>query len=240
MYSVVNRQDAQSRRSSRATFAPGAAISSFQYIEIEDDENVNNFSAGSLGTQGVRRTSFAHGASVSDGKDRRIEPNDVTSTLSTIHTTSHFVESGSLAGYGVSGSKASQRNFARVHATGTVSYPKQRILEASQSPHRRDNLRSRTATNALQIVKDLTKSETEVERILQDRGKEINPRTGRIGTATWMKHPVVGTKELVVSQMHANSVVCKLLFSADGQRSAPHASLASRDCFCCRAFDLTC
>ena len=82
----------------------------------------------------------------------------------------------------------------------------------------RDNLRSRNASNARQLVKDLTHVETEVAQLLEDRGKEINPHNGRISTAKWLKRPEVGSGRLAVSQMHEDSIVCRLLFSADGQR----------------------
>jgi hypothetical protein len=42
----------------------------------------------------------------------------------------------------------------------------------------RDNLRSKTACNARGLVEDLAHVQTEVVRLLEDRGKEINARTG--------------------------------------------------------------
>lgn len=42
----------------------------------------------------------------------------------------------------------------------------------------RDNLRSKTACNARGLVEDLAHVETAVARLLKDRGKDINARTG--------------------------------------------------------------
>jgi hypothetical protein len=82
----------------------------------------------------------------------------------------------------------------------------------------RDNLRSSTASNVRGMVEDLAHVETDVARLLKDRGKEINPRNGRIGTAKWLKRPEPKTNKLVVTQLHEDAAVLKLVFSPDGHR----------------------
>jgi hypothetical protein len=50
-----------------------------------------------------------------------------------------------------------------------------------------DGFQLKTAYNARELVKDLSQAGTEVSHLLKDRGKDINPRTGRITTAKGLK-----------------------------------------------------
>ena len=91
-------------------------------------------------------------------------------------------------------------------------------IDPANSPYARDNYRSKTASQARELVQDLGAQQSQVARMLRDKGKEINPKTGRIGTAKWLKRRNLSITTLPVKQAHENEAICKLVFSSDGQR----------------------
>jgi len=220
----VCRRD--TRNTARASFAPGTALSTSQFFRVEGDEDEDGYGYGR------RSTSFAHTSGDEDFFEHDLVHTAQSPTRGTrfSDTYTEFEYSDMQTGFG-GGTRTTLFDTQAISpgaATSAIGSPESRrastrnrhprALQALSARFGRDSLRSRNASNARQLVKDLTRVETEVARLLEDRGKEINPQNGRISTAKWLKRPEVGTEHLVVSQMHEDSIVCRLLFSMDGQR----------------------
>lgn len=193
------RGDGANRAGQRASFAAGTAISSFKSFD-DDDEEIYEFDDVT-----TARSPMTGSTRFSEAHVRNFDARSQTRASSRLSEWSESLDTAAASRHdGRGGEGADVVRNAR--------------MQYNQPGLGRDNLRSTTASNVRGMVEDLAYLESDVARLLKDRGKEINPRNGRIGTAKWLKRPEPKTNKLAVTQLHEDAAVLKLVFSPDGHR----------------------